>query len=324
MADSSPSIAADSPERRRVVWGYALTIAGSAFFATKGIFIKLAYGPESTALAVDAITILALRMAFSMPVYAAILAWAWRRQVIFGRPRPSARQTVTVIGLGLLGYYISSFTNFSGLQYITAQFERLILFTYPMFVMLLGALFFGARVSIWGVVSLAVSYAGIVLVYFRGDIALGENVMLGAGLVMTAAFCFALYQLLAKRALARVGGRLFTCIAMLSAGSGVLLHYAVQSLAGAAAYDLLALPVRVYWLAAGIAFFATILPSFMLNAGLERLGAQTVAMIGTLSPIYTILMATTLLGEPFALVDAAGTVLVIAGVGLYTLKARKA
>src|SRR3546814_1620783 len=98
-------------------------------------------------------------------------------------------------GLVLLGYSVASFTGSAGLQYITAQFERLILFTYPMFVMLFGAAFFGARLTLWGVLALAVSYSGIVFVYFKGDISAGEHVLTGAMLVLVAAFAFAMYQL---------------------------------------------------------------------------------------------------------------------------------
>lgn len=303
-----------------MLWGYGLAIVGSALFSMKGIFIKLAYG--SGAASVDAITLLALRMGFALPVYAAIAIWVWRRQVMFGRPRPTRKQMLIVSGLGLLGYYVASFTDFSGLQYITAQFERLILFTYPMFVMALGALFFGARITFWGVLALAISYAGIVFVYFQGDISTGDNVLLGALLVLVAAFSFALYQLMAKRWVNLLGGRMFTCVAMLAASAGPLVHFLVVHMADGPVTVLTQLPPRVYWMAGAIAVFSTLIPSFLLNAALERLGPQTLAMLGTLSPVYTIVMAVMILGEPFGVSDAIGTLLVIGGITLYTVKTR--
>jgi drug/metabolite transporter (DMT)-like permease len=289
-------------------------------FSMKGIFIKLAYGPGGHA--VDAITLLALRMGFAFPVYAAIAVWVWRRQVMFGRPRPTGKQMLIVGGLGLLGYYVASFTDFSGLQYITAQFERLILFTYPMFVMLFGAMFFGARLTVWGVTALAVSYSGIVFVYFEGDISAGDHVLTGALFVLCAAFSFAMYQLMAKKWVVHLGGRMFTCVAMLAASTGPLVHFLIVHMGDGPITVITSLPPRVYWMAGAIAVFSTIIPSFLLNLALERLGPQTLAMLGTLSPIYTVFMAVTLLGEPFGLSDAVGTVLVIGGIALYTTKAR--
>lgn len=303
-----------------LLWGYTLAILGSAMFSMKGIFIKLAYGPGEGA--VDAITLLVLRMGLALPVYAVIALWVWRRQVMFGRPRPTARQILIVGGLGLLGYYVASFTDFAGLQYITAQFERLILFTYPMFVMLFGAAFFGARLTLWGVLALAVSYSGIVFVYFKGDISTGEHVLTGALFVLAAAFSFAMYQLMAKTWVTRLGGRMFTCIAMLAASIGPLVHFPIAHMADGPITLITSLPPRVYWMAGAIAVFSTIIPSFLLNAALDRLGPQTLAMLGTLSPVYTIFMAVMLLGEPFGISDAVGTLLVIAGIALYTVKAR--
>jgi len=324
MADTTrttPSSSAPSgAERRTLFWGYALAILGSALFSMKGIFIKLAYGPGEAS--VDAITLLALRMGFALPVYAAIGVWVWRRQVMFGRPRPTGRQILIVGGLGLLGYYVASFTDFAGLQYITAQFERLILFTYPMFVMLFGALFFGARLTLWGVLALAVAYSGIVFVYFEGDISAGENVLKGALFVLCAAFAFAMYQLLAKKWVTHLGGRMFTCIAMLAASIGPLVHFLAAHMGEGPIAVIASLPPRVYWMAGAIAVFSTLIPSFLLNAALDKLGPQTLAMLGTLSPIYTIFMAVFLLGEPFGISDAIGTLLVIAGIALYTVKGR--
>jgi drug/metabolite transporter (DMT)-like permease len=78
------------------------------------------------------------------------------------------------------------------------------------------------------------------------------------------------------------------------------------------------LPARIIGLGAMLAIVSTILPSFMLNAALDRVGPQAVAVLGTLSPSATIIMAIFLLNEPFTMVDALGTALVMAGVGLFT------
>ena len=206
---------ADTP-----VNGYFLAAFGSVLFSTKAIFVKLAYGAGAT-LEIDAITLLALRMAFALPVYLIIGGLAWRSRGRGGHPAPTARQFVAAFLIGILGYYGASYFDFEGLVYLTAQFERLVLFTYPFFVMFLGALFFGGRITSWGVAALCLAYAGISVIFFEGATATGEFAMIGTMFVLAAAFCFALYQLLAKPIIACMGSRIFTCIAMTGASLAV-------------------------------------------------------------------------------------------------------
>ena len=293
--------------------GYVLAATGAALFSTKGILIKLAYGggavPE-----VDAIALLALRMAFSLPVFAIIGLLAWRARAEEGRPALNRREALMAALVGLLGYYVASYLDFEGLVHLSAQFERLILMTYPVFVTLLGAAFFGGRITLTGLLALLVSYSGIAVIFAHGATAQGDHVMLGVAFVAGAAFTFALYQLLARPLIVRIGTPIFTSIAMGAAGVAVLAHF----MAAASLVTLTEVPSRIVWLAVAMAVVSTVLPSFMLSAALERIGAQAVSAIGTVSPVATVVMAMALLGEPFTPADALGTAVVIAGVGLFT------
>ncbi len=298
--------------------GYLLAGFGAALFSTKAIIIKLAYGAGFAD--VDAIMLLGLRMAFALPVYLLIGFWLLRGKSRQIRKELSPKLVVASGLVGLVGYYLASYLDLVGLMYLTAQLERLVLFTYPLFVMILGAMFFGGRITRWGLLSLALAYAGIALVYFRGAIAGGDHVTIGVLFVLGAAFCFAFYQLLARALVGRLGSMLFTCVAMSAAATGSLIHFVADGLYSGAGLDLTAIPAEIYGLAAILSIAATVVPSFMLNAGLARIGAQAVAMIGTISPIMTIVLAILILGEPFTLVDAAGALLVIAGIGIFTWK----
>ena len=213
-----------------------------------------------------------------------------------------------------MGYYLSSYLDFAGLQHLSAQLERLILMTYPVFVTLLGALFFGTRLTFWGLAALFLSYSGIVFIFAAGAVGRGEHAVLGAALVFCASFTYALYQLTARPLVAAIGTSLFTSIAMLAACAGVMAHFVAAN----SPLQLASAPPRVLWLAAIMAVASTVLPSFMLSAALGRVGPQAVSMIGTVSPVATIVMAMAFLDEPFTAADAAGTALVIAGVGLFT------
>lgn len=293
--------------------GYILAAVGSILFSMKAIFIKLAYGAGGVP-DIDAITLLALRMAFALPVYIAVGLLAWRSHVQDAKSLPGRRQLASAFAIGILGYYLASYLDFEGLVYLTAQFERLLLFTYPFFVMLLGALFFGRRVTRWGVIALLLAYMGISVIFFEGATAKTDNSVFGAVLVLGAAFSFALYQLLAKPVIAKISSPVFTCVAMTGAGVAVMMHFLTQS-----SFAVFAdLPGRIVLLGALLAVFSTVLPSFMLNAAIGRVGPQAVSIIGTLSPVATIVLAIIFLNEPFTPADAIGTALVIAGVGLFT------
>lgn len=300
--------AAGRLKQRRLVLGYALAALGAAMFSSKAILVKIAYMEEP-----DAAMLLALRMLFALPFFLAIGYFAYAKRKSQGHARPDRRTVAACIVSGFVGYYLAAIFDFEALTYITAQLERLVLFSYPLFVMILGALFFARRMTLSGTIGAFITYGGLVVVFQRGIEIGGFNTLIGTSLVLAAALSFALYQLLAQGFIARMGSMLFTSVAMASAAIACIAHYWIES-------GNLAFPVSMQfiWIAASLAIFATVLPSFLVNSGLARIGPQATAMISTLSPLMTIILAVEILGEPFTLIDALGTALVIAGIGYYT------
>lgn len=304
------------PNEPPLVKGYLLAAGGAALFSMKAIIIKLAYGTDGGQI--DAITLLGLRMAFALPVFMAIGYWLYARRQRTEVPDLSAGTIGYCALVGLLGYYFAAYMDFIGLKFITAQLERLVLFTYPLFVMILGALFFGGRITRWGILSLAICYCGVALVYLKGGIAEGEHVSTGILFVLAAALAFALYQLLARILIRGVGSLMFTCIAMSAAAAASLFHMALVHHFSQDAVPISAFPTHVFAMAAALGILATVIPAFMINAGLGLIGAQASSMIHTISPVVTIGLAIVVLGEPFTPMDAVGSLLVILGVGIYT------
>lgn len=295
-------------KRRQLIIGYAFTAIGAALFSSKAIFIKLAYLEKA-----DAALMLALRMAFALPFFVAVGLLAWRARRATGVPLPGFALVLRALLSGFIGYYLAMILDFEGLIFISAQLERLVLFTYPVFVMLLGAAFFGSRLSWQGLGAAGVTYLGITAVFAADLSEYGNDVITGAFLVLGSALAFAVYQLLAKDIIAAVGSTLFTSLALSAAAVAGLGHYAVVN--GGFGFT-------ASWsfvlLAAATGIFATVLPSFLVNAGLARIGPQSTAMMSTLSPLLTIYFAVLLLGEPFTLSDGIGTALVLGGIGFYT------
>jgi drug/metabolite transporter (DMT)-like permease len=300
-------------EKRYVLNGYIYAALGAALFSTKAIFIKLAYMEEA-----NASLMLALRMVVALPFFVGVGLYAVHRFRQEGKPLPSRSFMFKSLMAGVIGYYISSILDFEGLVYITAQLERLVLFTYPIFVMFLGWMFFGARLTAMGIIAAAITYAGLVVVFLTDLPTGGTATIIGTSLVLACALTFAIYQLLAKNFIMVMGSTLFTAIAMSGSAFACIAHHIVVS----GSFDFSSSP-RFFWLAAGTGFFATVLPSFLVNAGLKRISPQSTAMIATFSPVLTIALAVWILDEPFTWADAIGSAMVIIGVGLYALTERK-
>ena len=307
--EAPPTVALPVPSRRHVEVGYLFAAIGAILFSTKAVAIKFAYQDH-----VDAETLLALRMAFATPFYLVIGIHAIHERGRSGKALPGPRLVLAACGVGLLGYWVASYLDFLGLEYISAQIERLILFTYPIFVVIFGALFFRQRITRQALIAVAISYAGLAVIFGQNAIIGGHDALLGGGLVLTCAVAFALYQLLAKDLIGAIGPRLFTCIAMTAAAAGALLQFFLTHPAAD-----LAASGRVLATALFIAIGSTVLPSFFLNAALHRISAQANATLGTLSPVATIILAYLLLGETLSPLAWVGTALVLAGVGWFTL-----
>ncbi len=287
--------------------GYACAAVGAAFFSTKAIFIKLAFQDQ-----LDASLFLAYRMIFATPVFVAIGVWAYAKRRAKGLSPPDLSSVAWAALIGLIGYYAASAFDFAGLMYISASLERLVLFTYPLFVMFIGAALYGEAITSFGIAAAVVTYVGLAIVFAVDLPAGGRNTFIGTALILGAAISFAWHQVLAKRVIPRLGSALFTSIALSAAGIACVLHQAVLGSGSFAASP------RFLWLALGCAIVATVLPTFLINAGLARVSPQAVSMIATVSPVVTIGLAIAILGEPFTAADALGSFLVLLGVGLFT------
>ena len=232
-----PAAAAQTlqPSNTRLL-GVVLALLGAGLFATKGIVIKLAMLQH-----IDAMTTLTWRMIVAVPIFVTVGILGYRRKAAQRSANaPAVLDNSTLLqtlGVGLLGYYIASYLDFSALTYISAQFDRLILLTYPFFVVLFGAVFFGRKVTPLMIGSLVVSYFGIALIFWHDFSIEGDNVLLGAALVFGSAVVYAAYQILAKPLIDKMGAQLFTSVAMSAAGPAVIVHFLLTHPFSALAMD---------------------------------------------------------------------------------------
>ena len=301
-------------------WGVALALVGVIAFSVRPILIKLAY-----AYVTDPVTLIALRMVFSLPFFVATVLWMRFRAARRGTAARIAaadaaltrRDWWAVLYLGFLGYYLASFLDFLGLQYISAGLGRLMLFLYPTITVLLSALFLGKYVSRRDVAALVISYAGLALVLSQGFAGENRNLMLGALLVFGSALSYAAYLVSSSQVVTRIGSMRFTAYATSVASLLCILQFLLLRPLSA-----LVLPPQVYVLAIAMAVGCTVLPVFVTSEALRRIGANQVAIIGAAGPVTTIFLGWLGLEESMTLLQVAGAVLVLAGVLLVTTKSK--
>ena len=290
--------------------GPAFAVIGILGFSFKAILIKLAYSWAP----IDAVTLLALRMIYSVPFFA-IMAW-WASKPSHAEPM-RRRDWLAILWLGFIGYYLASLLDFMGLQYITASLERLVLFLYPTMVVLLSLALFKKRVSGRTWVALVLSYAGILLV-FEHDLLVTSNThgfWLGGALVFAGAFCYALYLVGAGPVIARLGSLRFIAWAMLTSAVFVMVQFLLTRPLAA-----LAAPAAIQVLSLVMALFSTVLPTFLVAEAIKRIGANRTSLIGSLGPVFTIWLGWWILGEPLHWIQLAGAAMVLGGVTLVTMK----
>ncbi|HUL93125.1 MAG TPA: DMT family transporter [Burkholderiales bacterium] len=289
--------------------GVAMAIAGVVCFSLRPILIKLAYG-----YGVDPITLLALRMIFSLPFFLAAAAWVGRDAQ---RAPLNRRDAWAIVVLGFVGYYFSSFVDFLGLQYISAGLGRLILFMYPTLVVLLSMAFLHKRPSAREVVALGVTYCGVALVMANAAQGANRDLVLGAALCFASAAGYAVYLVAGSQVVQRVGSMRFTAYATSVASGFCILQFLLLRPLSA-----LSMPGQVYGLTVAMALASTVLPVFITTEALKRIGANQVALFGALGPVTTLFFGWVGLDETMTPVQLAGAALVLGGVVLVTLKAK--
>lgn len=298
MRMNTPASSRVSAERQRQ--GLILAVTGAMAFSAKAIIVKLAYRYPG----IDAITLLMYRMLFALPFFIGLSWWAGRGQAALSR-----RDWGIIFLLAFLGYYVASFADFLGLQYISAGLERLILYLCPTIVLLMGYCFFKQSIKRAQIMGMVVSYIGVLVVFAQELQFEGKNVSLGAALIFLSALSYAMYLVVSGKIVQRIGpmrlaGWATTIASVLCLAQFVLL----RPMAAAA------VPQPVLWLSLLNGVLCTVIPVTLTMLAIERVGASAVSQAGMIGPMSTIIMGILILDEPFSISLVIGTLLVLAGV----------
>ena len=289
---------------------------GAAFlFSTKAIFIKQTYALSPL---VDGTVLMALRMVSALPFFL-LLCWFNRHH----NKNIAVKDWILLVLAGLIGYYFSSWLDFSGLMYISASLERIILFLYPTLTVIATSVIYKQKMRLKTIIAIALSYGGTVIVMLQEQSSVPHegDFWLGVSLVFTSAVCFAGYLLMTPKLIQKFGSWNYTGLALSIACFGTLIHFAMTT---PQPIQLLSqLPMQVIWYGIALGLLVTVLPTILIAQSISRLGAAQAAMIGSIGPILTIILAVALLGEHMNAIQWFGCLLNIIGVMMITLSKKK-
>ncbi|AXT59878.1 DMT family transporter [Aquimarina sp. AD10] len=286
-------------------YGIIFAIIGVVLFSAKAVLVKLAYKYD-----ISSEHLLLFRMLFSLPFYIGVVLIKQRKNSQEARKK----DYLWILFFGIIGYYLASYFDFLGLQYIKAGLERIILFLYPTLVIIISKVFLNKRISNRQLQAILITYIGV-LITFWGELQLENtgNLYLGAILVFMSALTYAIYIVGSGWLIPKFGVIVFTSYAMIVSSLCIILQYVIFDRT-----DILSYPLELYLICIAMAIFSTIIPSYLVSAAIAKLGASNFSIIASLGPFSTIILAYFFLGENLSLIQIVGTLVVILGIYIVT------
>lgn len=286
----------------------AIGLSGVVLFSAKSVFAKMAYEYR-----VDPISVLYMRMLFSFPLV--LLAGYF-----YEKTRKTAsvdwKDIAKVAAISVLGYYISALFNFIGLTYIEASIERLVLFIYPTMVIFLSMIFLKKPVTGKQVLAISISYLGLIIA-FADKLMVHNNAgfWIGVLLILLSSFTYAIFLTVSDNLIQRVGSFRFSTVATLTMCVCMIAHAAFMGKTNISGYN-----SHVIWYCILMAVLSTVIPVYMFNYSMSRLGASNVSIISCLGPVGTLILSAILLNETITLWQIAGTIVVMGGILVVNLE----
>jgi drug/metabolite transporter (DMT)-like permease len=270
--------------------GMVLVGVSAVTFGTLAIIGRYAY-----AAGMDVLTLLFLRFSLSGVLMALLLAA--RRERL-----PRGMTLVQLVAMGAIGYVGQAFSYFTAVKYASAGLVALLLYLYPVFVMLLSALWLREPITNWKLAALGLALAGLAL-----TVGPAGGQWLGVMWGLAASVIYSLYIMVANRVVKEGSAIQSSTVILAAAGvvSGVLMVGTGPQFPTTGAG----------WAAVGaVVLVATVIPIVTFLAGLERIGPTNAAMLSVLEPLVTVLLAALLLGEALKPVTLLGGGLILASV----------
>jgi drug/metabolite transporter (DMT)-like permease len=249
---------------------------------------------------------------------AMLFALVWKAED--GIPRLTRQQLLQTLALGLTGIFAYNAFFFLALSNMSAGRTALFISFNPVMTALLLALLFGERLGMrkWGGIALA--FVGAAIIIARGDLLgaardLSSSVGKGELFMLAAVLSWSAYTLIGRNAMKTLSPLVATSYASLW-GLLMLAVVAVPELPG---YDWNRFTWSVFGALLYIGAFGTVIGFVWYYEGVKRIGASRAAIFTNLVPVFGVLLAALLLGEPLTLSMITGGLLAVIGVTIMNM-----
>jgi len=270
--------------------GALYIIISAAAFGTLAIFGRLAYSEG-----IDTFTLLFLRFTISAILMMVLL-------IIRQEKLPRGQSLLILVGMGAVGYVGQSFTFLTAIKYASAGLVALLLYLYPAIVAVLSVIFLKEKLTPIKITALILATLGAALTANPQG---GQ--WRGVFLALASAVIYSIYIIVGDGVMKRVSALPSSTVIFASAG---------------VIYGIMTAMSKPHWptsssgwlVVAGIALIATVIPVTAFLAGLKRIGPTNAAMLSTLEPVVTVVLAAWLLSESLAPLSLLGGGLILAAV----------
>jgi len=289
--------------RRAADWAPATAILlGSILYSGKGLFGKhvLAHG-------ITVPDLMALRTIWAAPAYLVVLLVSLRRQI------PSKGDVARLFAWGVMGFWLAPRLTFQGLVHTSAGLERILIQTSPAWIVLLVWFLRDRKPGVRTLSALGLCYAGLLLACFGRDGSRAVADPVGVGFILAGCFLWSVFVVHIGPLQKRCGVGVTTSSGMLV---GALCSGVESALRGR--FDVVMAPgVAVVAPMLGLVVFSTVIPSFLTQGGLARLGPVRTGILSLAGPALVPLAAAAFLGERMSWPQMTGlAVVVVASVPL--------
>ena len=291
-----------------MLWGALFAALAAMLFACKGLLAKQLYAEN-----VDYALVVAIRATLALPLFWAFAVYREGVSTILSTPR---RAMLAAASAGVLCYYVGAVLDFFALTMIDASIERVLLFSYPAMVVLFTSLRAGRLPSRRVVAATLLTYVGIFCAVGGLDRQALRANLLGAALVLASALSYAFYFLIGEKFTRQIGSSRFTLFAMTAAALALAAHMVVRHGVGAIAQ----IPRLGWWWLALLAVLCMFIPALLQAEGVRRIGAQRGAVVSTVGPPTTVLMAWAFLGERLSAWQLTGVALIVCSIVLLEVR----
>ena len=284
-------------------FGLLMVLLAASSFAFKGVLAKLTFHENITI-----ISLLLIRFTIATPLFWLAPTFTSTKLNI---SKLSKKDFLLCFISGFL-FFISAVTDFKAISLIDVSIERVIFFSYPVFIILLNSFLVKKLPSVnYIIVFLIIEFGIMLVVGLISKLGTFNANLQGTLWALCAAVSYAIYLVMGQQIMKKIGSMAFTILA----NNATFVFLILQFLFFGNKSELYVSKLGMFYIVL-IALFCTVIPFFLVFEGIKRIGANKAALLSMTGPIVTLFASHFILGEKLDHYQIIGVLLVLGGVAV--------